>query len=82
MENEDGYGMNERQMDYPMDASLDIKGYGIHKTVFHFHGEGMISISQENPTGHSGSHQVFLSREHVIALATLLKQRERAGIFN
>jgi hypothetical protein len=69
---------------YPMHESMEVQGYEIHNTTFHFCGGGIILIAQKNPTAESesGRQEVYLSRDHVIALATLLKQRERAGLFN
>lgn len=63
-----------------MSPSMDLQGFGLMDTAYHFYGNGIMSISQKN--GFGETQEVFLSRDLALGLSILIKQRERMGIFN
>lgn len=63
---------------YSVSESQFLRDCGISRTEFRFIHDGGVSVGQENCFG---SHEVFLSRDDILMLYTLMRNRERAGIF-
>lgn len=66
---------------YQIADHLNPAAFETEGTTVNFYGDGLLSISQRNSFSNE-TQEIFLSRDLALSLALLIRDRERAGVFN